>query len=297
MNTPFADSGNQAKLALDACRTRWPLLLVHGIASRRAERLAYWGQIPDALQAYGARVYISNQDAWGSYQSNAEQLRQAVMQILADEGAQKVNIIAHSKGGLDSRALAALPGMNERIASITTLATPHFGLRTLNYIRIDSVLIQRLVSTLLDVVLILTGETNPSIIPVLNDLSERSMRVFNASHPLPEGIYVQSFSLVQKGLQGKSALALTEPIIKAIEGDNDGIVPTWSAKFGEYRGVLDADGEFGLTHVDITNRSLAELVAKVIGLPYSSKSTLTRDGFDVLHWWAEMVADLRQRGY
>lgn len=40
----------------------------------------------------------------------------------------KVNIIGHSKGGLDTREMLYLyPTMKDKIASITTMATPHRG--------------------------------------------------------------------------------------------------------------------------------------------------------------------------
>ena len=40
---------------------------------------------------------------------------------------EKVNIIAHSKGGLDSRAAIAHCGMAPYVATLTTINTPHRG--------------------------------------------------------------------------------------------------------------------------------------------------------------------------
>ena len=93
----------------DICATRWPILLVHGVGFKQAEKLRLWGRIPETLKAHGARVFISNQDSWGSYESNALQLRIAVNQILEDQQAEKINIIAHSKGGIDARTRASMP--------------------------------------------------------------------------------------------------------------------------------------------------------------------------------------------
>lgn len=39
----------------------------------------------------------------------------------------KVNLIAHSTGGLDSREMICRLGMADRVASVTTIATPHRG--------------------------------------------------------------------------------------------------------------------------------------------------------------------------
>src|SRR6185369_6230360 len=39
----------------------------------------------------------------------------------------KVNILAHSMGGLDARFAIARLGLADRVASLTTVATPHRG--------------------------------------------------------------------------------------------------------------------------------------------------------------------------
>ena len=39
----------------------------------------------------------------------------------------KVNLIGHSKGGLESRYVVSKLGMENHISSITTLGTPHQG--------------------------------------------------------------------------------------------------------------------------------------------------------------------------
>src|SRR5207344_275133 len=41
--------------------------------------------------------------------------------------AKKVNVIAHSMGGLDARYAIARLGLGDRIASLTTIGTPHRG--------------------------------------------------------------------------------------------------------------------------------------------------------------------------
>ena len=74
----------------------------------RDERpIFYWGRIPDTLRERGATVYLGGQDAWGTVAGNAEQLRKTVLRILECEQCEKINIIAHSKGGLEARYLIA----------------------------------------------------------------------------------------------------------------------------------------------------------------------------------------------
>jgi triacylglycerol lipase len=281
----------------DRCSTRWPLFLVHGVAVRRAEKLAYWGRIPEVLHAHGASVYISDQDAWGRFENNAFQLRRELFEVLEHSGADRVNIIAHSKGGLDSRMLAAIPDVTEHIASITTLSTPHGGLRTLNPAARLPDLVKRIISTPVDIIIILFGDENPGFASVIDDLSEYSMVAFNQIYTQPKDIHIQSFTTVQRRIINDPAFMWISPLVSMIDGENDGIVPIWSSKYGEYQGVVDETGKWGLSHTDIIDRSLFYLFASEFGITYQRKRSLGRDGFDVLGWWIDMVADLKEKGF
>ena len=53
--------------------------------------------------------------------------KEEIVKILEVEGVDKVNIIAHSKGGLDSKYMIENLGMEDSVASLTTLCTPHKG--------------------------------------------------------------------------------------------------------------------------------------------------------------------------
>mgnify|MGYP000553170727 CR=1 FL=1 len=55
------------------------------------------------------------------------ELARRIQEILAETGCEKVNIIAHSKGGLDSRAAIAHAGCAPFVATLTTINTPHRG--------------------------------------------------------------------------------------------------------------------------------------------------------------------------
>lgn len=57
-----------------------------------------------------------------------------VHQIIEETGCEKLNIIAHSKGGLDSRAMIALTDVAPCIASVTTINTPHRGCQFADYL-------------------------------------------------------------------------------------------------------------------------------------------------------------------
>ncbi len=111
----------------NVCSTKYPLLLVHGVGFRDFHYFNYWGRIPRALKKNGARVFYGHQEAWGTVEENAGILREKIFEILRENGEEKVNIIAHSKGGLDSRYLISGLHMAPYVASLTTICTPHRG--------------------------------------------------------------------------------------------------------------------------------------------------------------------------
>jgi triacylglycerol lipase len=120
----------------------FPIVLAHGIARfdiflevlrRRfpetdpGDGFHYFKGIKTHLQANGFQVFDPNQDFAGPVDLRASQLRDRVNEVLAATGAEKVHIIAHSMGGLDARHMIVDKGMAERVASLTTIGTPHLG--------------------------------------------------------------------------------------------------------------------------------------------------------------------------
>ena len=71
---------------------------------------------------YAAAIF--SRAAWGT---SGKELAARIRQLVEETGCEKVNIIAHSKGGLDSRAAIAHCGMAPYVATLTTINTPHRG--------------------------------------------------------------------------------------------------------------------------------------------------------------------------
>ena len=113
---------------------KYPVLLVHGMGFRDRPHLNYWGRIPKALEKMGCRVFYGQQDASGSVEKNGAVIAERIRGIIEQTGAEKVNIIAHSKGGLESRYAISTLGEAEHVASLTTVCTPHNGSETMDAI-------------------------------------------------------------------------------------------------------------------------------------------------------------------
>ena len=106
---------------------KYPIILVHGLAIKQLKFMNAFGKIENVLIEEGHDVYVADIDGFGTIETNAEQLKNYVTQVLEKTDAQKVNIIAHSKGGLDTKYMITMLGMEDKIASLTTLCTPHKG--------------------------------------------------------------------------------------------------------------------------------------------------------------------------
>lgn len=100
--------------------TQYPIVMVPGAAAfDTALGVDYWYGITDRLRLYGAKVYVTNLSSIQSNEQRNEELYQDIIAILAQTGAKKVNLIAHSQGALSARYIAAV--MPDRIASVTTV--------------------------------------------------------------------------------------------------------------------------------------------------------------------------------
>ena len=101
---------------------KYPILLVHGMGFRDNKYVGYWGRIPEALRKMGCKIYFGTQDSNADIETNGRHLAERINQIIQETGAERVNIIAHSKGGLDSRYAISSLNMGEKVASLTTIS-------------------------------------------------------------------------------------------------------------------------------------------------------------------------------
>lgn len=269
----------RAKQAI--CRTKYPLLMVHGVFFRDFEHLNYWGRIPEELEKNGARIYYGNHNSASAVRDSAEQLAARVHEIIGKTGCEKVNIIAHSKGGLDSRAMIALTDAAPYVASLTTINTPHRGCQFADYLlnKIPAKQ-QKAVEKAYNAGAAKLGDVNPDFLAAVHDLTFENCEKFNEEIKDDLNVFYQSVgSKLNKPMSGRFPLNFTYPLVKYFDGANDGLVGEESFPWGENYHFLTVEGKRGISHGDVIDLNRENI-----------------PGFDVREFYVQLVADLKNKG-
>jgi len=215
--------------------------------------------------------------------SAAERAQQLADQILKKFPAGPIHIIAHSMGGLDSRVLIGndLNGLAGRIASLTTLSTPHHGSPVADalagpgagdVLRAITGLIDRLGVSTRALVNLTADEANklPDVVKTNPGVRCRSYSAGGRPKDfLPFAPITPPTSIVLLGPYGfvKS---------KSKGEDNDGLVTLSSATYGEFQRALQCD------HADM--------------IGYNLNGPLDPFQFPHLDLYDEIIAKLEQDG-
>lgn len=265
---------------------KYPVLLVHGMGFRDDQLIGYWGRIPKVLEGLGCRVFFGKQDSNASIEQNGEHLARRICEVLEETGAEKLNIIAHSKGGLDSRYAISTLGMGDKVASLTTLASPHHGSKTVDLLMRFPKFCVKFVAVCADLWFRLLGDRHPDSYVVFQSFTTASAADFNARTPDVSGVYYQSYGFVMKNPFSDILMWLPNLVVGAIEGENDGLLPPSAVQWGEFRGTFRGVGRRGISHCD------------EIDLRRRPLSRKEGDGVaDIVEVYKEIVRDLQKRGY
>jgi pimeloyl-ACP methyl ester carboxylesterase len=106
--------------------TKLPVLLIHGYM----EDASVWNKWVDLLKKDGISAvypitFKQSDDTCGSSADHAKELSNIIGQIKKETGQNKVNIIGHSKGGLDARVYLA--NNTQDVANLIMIGTPNAG--------------------------------------------------------------------------------------------------------------------------------------------------------------------------
>jgi triacylglycerol lipase len=231
---------------------KYPVLLVHGAGLRDTTfGINYWGRIPAYLSSRGIKLYYGATEAWGTIENNAALLKSEIITILEKEKTDKVNIIAHSRGGLEARYLISSLRMDYAVASLTTVSTPHRGVKAMNQALKIPKRIYKCIAFLVNIRSRIIGDRNPDFFTCSRQLAEKSCLEFNKKNLDSASVYYQSYTSRLKYFFSDPLFMLPWLILKITDGDNDGLCPVASAGWGERREIIRPEGLFGISHAGI----------------------------------------------
>ena len=240
-----------------------PVVLVPGFGGYRQMGAAgnYFGEVPRALRARGVDVHQPTLPPFSSSHERAEHLGRAIDAVIARTGARRVHLVAHSQGGVDARVALATLGYDDRVATLTTVSTPHRG-------AVVADLAQELPAPLLVALFdVLGGQAqaeapvdlgDPDVLAALDSLSTPSMERFAEDHPDAPGVPIFSVAGVTGRVDGDvcdggawDAPDVVDPpnpllvpswaMLREQAGANDGAITTASARWGTFLGCVPAD--------------------------------------------------------
>lgn len=118
-----------------AAAPKYPVLIVTGFTTGPLIEPGYY-PLRTRLQAagYTTEIVAYPDYGMGDIHVNAGRLRDRVNAILARTGAPKVDLVAHSMGGLVSRDYIKYLGGSTKVRSLTTLGTPNYGTELANVV-------------------------------------------------------------------------------------------------------------------------------------------------------------------
>lgn len=262
----------------DYCSTEYPILLVHGIGVRdEMVSITTWGDVTECLEERGAVVYKSHQNAFATHQVNGKLIKETILEIIKSTNCQKINIIAHSKGGLEARYAITAEGMDKYVASLTTISTPHHGSIMVEQELDDPEILLNVKTGLYNLYGLLLGDKHPDSLGALRQLTRDYLKIFNENIPDRDGVYYQSYASVISDHYVHPYFRKIRSLIFPEAGENDGVISVASSKWGNFRGILPGD----ISHLDIVG------LTEVTG----------NEKFDYCNFFGEMVHDLKERGF
>ena len=196
-----------------------------------------------------------------------------------------MNVIAHSKGGLDMRTAIANTSAAPYVASLTTVNTPHRGCEFADYLLGKAP--QKLrdsVAAGYNAALRKIGDLHPDFISSVVDLTASKCKELNEEMSgfdmKANGIYTQSVgSVLARSQGGRFPLNMSYLLVKHFDGRNDGLVGENSCQWGEKYTFIDTHNNRGVSHGDIIDLNRENV-----------------PGFDVREFFVELVSDLKNRG-
>lgn len=300
-----------------------PLVLAHGFGASTALVTRFF-RVKEALEADGHHVLLAEVEPFQSVEARAQtlgtQIDKAIEEFCVAKGSAlpdcktrtRVHIVAHSMGGLDARHAISSLGYASKVASLTTIGTPHRGTRVAD-IALEAENAGGLQRAALEALASAFGRAisseelarDPNLRAATEALSESRAEAFEQLHPDMPGVYYASWAGLASvvggwrmpterqrlreacggHLEGNAAfsaqmlpLLLPSATLIAADGtqDQDGLVSLDSAKHGHFQGCVPAD------HMQEVGQPL-----RLLADPFT--------GFDHIAFYRGIARDLSRR--
>ena len=225
-----------------------PIVLQHGLFgfgdfSIGPLKLSYFNGIDRAIVERGHPLIVSRVHPTGAIATRAAQLKRTILNHLAAQNREheRVVIIAHSMGGLDSRYMIARLGMAQRVAALVTISTPHRGSAYADWClkhlgeRLGGMKLMHALGLDVQAISDLTMAGCARFNEETADVSE--VKYFSVSAARPWNLVPPFFMHAHQ-------------VIQETEGANDGLVSVTSAKWGKHLETWPAD------HLHVINKRL-----------------------------------------
>lgn len=219
-------------------------------------RIEYFRGVEQALEGHGASTYFPTLPPFAGIAQRARVLADDLSTLKVD----RIHLIAHSMGGLDSRYCIHHFDPERRIASLVTIATPHRGTPLASWVLDGDGLFQRVI--------------RPWVKTAVVDLTPESCRHFNDVIPDRADVRYLSYAGVRPVTEMPPWFRPWTRMLGEKAGENDSQVPLSSAMWGEFKRTLRAD------HVELVGWSLGR------------SSEQDQRPFDHLSFYQEVLAEL-----
>ena len=225
--------------------TRYPVMLMHGFGAMA--NLMQGGVLHAEamhLRTRGIAAYAPHVNPYDTLDVRARAWAARLNVVMEETGAERVNLIAFSSGGLDARVLATDLGWADRIASLVTVSTPHRGSEIADFVVTRPQRLRAIAIGVMDFVGRSAWESAPPrALDAIAELRPQAVRCRFGDETLPDAWCASYDSAAGQGTDVPMFPPLLVPnrILYRLAGLNDGIVPTSAMAWGEPLGRLHAD--------------------------------------------------------
>ncbi|MEM6312716.1 MAG: alpha/beta fold hydrolase [Planctomycetota bacterium] len=229
--TPFELAGSADRV---------PVVLAHGFLGSGNTRLGpishrYFYGVENTINDREHPVLVTRVSSTGPIRERAATLAEQIKAWTATlDNKRKPIVVAHSMGGLDTRFALTHLGLAEHVDALATVATPHRGSPFADWAMAKFSPRLRAVGNFL-------RKRTGIDLRGSDELTNAYAEVFNEQTPDVPGVAYFSIAAVRERAHTFPGLRFSHDIITRAEGENDGLVSRWSAKWGTFLGDWACD--------------------------------------------------------